>query len=160
MIDFQQIRQAVDIEEVARWLGLEVHNRKTKCPFHNDKTPSLSFTKDHYKCFGCDTSGDAIDLVAKLRNVSVTEAAQQIMEVFHVDGAIAVKKEQQIVDQARLAEYVKSSILTFGVTLTARDYVESRGFTGESMLNFRFGYDKARNDKTFCQDSLIFVLSS
>ena len=145
MIDFQQIRQVVDIEEVARWLGLEVYNRKTRCPFHNDKTPSLSFTRDHFKCFGCDVSGDAIDLVAKLRNVSVTEAAQRITEVFHVDGAIAVKKEQQIVDHARLAEYVNSSILTFGVTLPARDYVESRGFTGESMLKFRFGYDKARN---------------
>ena len=145
MIDFQQIRQAVDIEEVARWLGLEVHNRKTKCPFHNDKTPSLSFTKDHYKCFGCDTSGDAIDLVAKLRNVSVTEAAQQILEVFHVYGAVPVIKKQQIIDHARLAEYIDSSILTFGVTLPARDYVESRGFTGESMLKFRFGYDEVRN---------------
>ena len=145
MIDFQQIRQAVDIEEVARWLGLEVHNRKTRCPFHNDKTPSLSFTKDHYKCFGCDASGDAIDLVAKMRNVSVTEAAQQISEVFHGNGAVTVRKKQQIVDHAKLAEYVNSSILTFGVTLPARDYVESRGFTGESMLKFRFGYDEARH---------------
>ena len=145
MIDFQQIRQAVDIEEVARWLGLEVHNKKTRCPFHNDKTPSLSFTKDHFKCFGCDASGDAIDLMARLRNVSVTEAAQQISEVFHVNGAVPVKKKQQIIDHVRLTDYINTSILSFAETLPARDYVESRGFTGESMLKFRFGFDEVRN---------------
>jgi len=145
LIDFQQIRQAVAIEEVARWLGLEVHGGKTRCPFHNDKAPSLSFTKDHFKCFGCDVSGDAIDLVAKLRNVSTAEAAQKISEVFHVNGAVPVKKKQHIIDKARLVEYINASILSFAETLPARDYVESRGFTGESMLKFRFGYDEIRN---------------
>ena len=145
MIDFQQIRQSTDIEEVAKWLGLEVRSGKARCPFHNDHTPSLSFKEGHFKCFGCDTSGDAIDLVAKLLHVSITEAAQQIQEAFHVIGVQPVKKKQQIIDHAKLAEYIKSSILSFAETLPAREYAESRGFTGESMLNFRFGYDEVRN---------------
>jgi len=145
MIDFQRIRQSTDIVAIAKWLGLEVQGDKARCPFHQDHTPSLSFKDGRFKCFGCDASGDATDLVAKLRNVSVTEAAQQIQEAFHVIGVQPVKKEQQIADHAKLAEYINSSILSFAVTLPAREYAESRGFTGESMLKFRFGYDEVRN---------------
>ena len=43
MTDFQLIRRSVQIEEVAKWLGIEVHGGKARCPFHNDQTPSLSF---------------------------------------------------------------------------------------------------------------------
>ena len=42
-MDYQQIRQEVNIEEVAKWLGIHVQNGKARCPFHNDQTPSLSF---------------------------------------------------------------------------------------------------------------------
>ena len=63
-MNYTQIRQEVNIEEVARWLGIHVKNGKARCPFHNDQTPSLSFKEGRYKCFGCDAFGDAIDLVA------------------------------------------------------------------------------------------------
>lgn len=145
MIDFQRIQQTVEIEEVARWLGLEVHNRKTNCPFHNDKTPSLSFTNGHFKCFGCDASGDAVDLVTKMRNVSKTEAAKQIVEAFPVGGATLVTKKTHAIDRTELTKYIEASVFSFAITLVAREYVESRGFNGESMIRFRFGYDEARN---------------
>ena len=93
MIEFQQIRETVDIEEVAKWLGLEVRGGKTKCPFHNDKTPSLSFNKEYFKCFGCDASGDAIDLVAKLRHISIAEAAQQIAKAIRAEYGGTVNVE-------------------------------------------------------------------
>ena len=73
MADFQKIRREIPIEEVARWLGIEVLRGKAKCPFHDDQTPSMSFKEGRFKCFGCDASGDAIDLVARLKNVSTTE---------------------------------------------------------------------------------------
>ena len=98
-----------------------------------------------YKCFGCDASGDAIDLVAKLNHVSITEAAQQITEVFHINGPLQVQKKPKLVNHEELAEYINASILRFAESLPARDYIESRGFTGKSMLDFRFGYDSQRN---------------
>ena len=145
MIDFQRIRQSADIVAIAKWLGLEVYGGKAKCPFHQDYTPSLSFKDGRYKCFGCDASGDAIDLVAKLNHISITEAAQQITEVFHTNGPLQVQKKPAVINHAELAEYINASILRFAESLPARDYIESRGFTGKSMLDFRFGYDSQRN---------------
>lgn len=145
MIDFQRIRKSTDIVTVAKWLGLEVHGGKARCPFHQDHTPSLSFMDGRYKCFGCDASGDAIDLVAKLNHVSITEAAQQITEVFHINSPLQVQKKPAVINHAELAEYINASILKFAESLPARDYIESRGFTGKSMLDFRFGYDSQRN---------------
>ena len=86
MTDFPLIRRSVKIDEVAKWLGIEVRGGKAKCPFHNDQTPSLSFKDGRFKCFGCDASGDAIDLVAKLRYISTAEAANLICETFHLNS--------------------------------------------------------------------------
>ena len=38
-------------------------NRYAICPFHNEKTASLSVRNGRYKCFGCGKSGDVIDFV-------------------------------------------------------------------------------------------------
>jgi DNA primase len=39
----------------------------TKCPFHDEKTPSFKVKpKDnHFKCFGCGAYGDMIDFIVK-----------------------------------------------------------------------------------------------
>ena len=144
-MDYQQIRQEVNIEEVARWLGIHVQNGKARCPFHNDQTPSLSFKEGRYKCFGCDASGDAIDLVAKLRHLSTVEAAQRIMEAFHVSGKAPVIKKPSTIDQTKMSDYIKTAIDAFYVAPAAQLYLQGRGFTGESMMKFRFGFDADRN---------------
>lgn len=93
MANFQKIRQEIPIEEAARWLGIEVLNGKERCPFHKDQTPSLSFKEGRFKCFGCNASGDAIDLTAKLRHVSTIEAARLIRETFHLCTAVPPQKK-------------------------------------------------------------------
>ena len=143
-MDYQQIRQEVNIEEVAKWLGIHVKNGKARCPFHNDQTPSLSFKEGRYKCFGCDASGDAIDLVAKLRHLSTVEAAQRIMEAFHVSGKAPVIKKTPVIDQTKLSDYIKTAIDAFYVAPAAQIYLQGRGFTGASMMKFRFGFDADR----------------
>jgi DNA primase len=46
------------------------------CPFHEDRRPSLTLMPDgeHWKCFGCGKSGDAIDWVRNRRELSFHEA--------------------------------------------------------------------------------------
>jgi hypothetical protein len=59
--------------------GIRVRRNKALCPFHPDKTPSLSLYRDgphgraKWKCFGCGEGGDAIDLEARLSGRSVRE---------------------------------------------------------------------------------------
>ena len=44
------------------------------CPFHNEKTPSFHVSHDRYKCYGCGSSGSAIDFVMKFKKISYSEA--------------------------------------------------------------------------------------
>lgn len=50
------------------------------CPFHDDRNPSLSITPDqeHWKCFGCGRSGDAIAWLMEKRGLTFKDAAAQL----------------------------------------------------------------------------------
>ncbi len=49
-----------------------------KCPFHNEKTPSLDVRKNFYYCYGCGATGDVIDFVMQTRNISFKEAVNYL----------------------------------------------------------------------------------
>lgn len=55
-----------------------------KCPFHNEKTPSLSVkfypdvNKQRFKCFGCGMSGDSIDFIMKLKDMRYKQAREYL----------------------------------------------------------------------------------
>lgn len=80
-LELQKLRDR-PIEEVAERLGLRVTRHKCLCPFHDDHSPSLSFSaaRNTYRCFVCGAHGDAIDLVMKLQNMGFREACQWMME--------------------------------------------------------------------------------
>lgn len=48
------------------------------CPFHQDKTPSLSIKNNRFKCFSCQESGDSIDLYMKLNNTNFNQAVKAL----------------------------------------------------------------------------------
>lgn len=54
------------------------------CPFHKDKTPSLSvkyhpdLNKEKFKCFGCDEGGDAIDFIQKYKGLDYVKAKEHL----------------------------------------------------------------------------------
>ena len=83
---FTQIKMAVSVKEAAEYYGLEVNRgNMTRCPFHADRTPSMKLNEDYFYCFGCGTSGDVIDLVAKLFNLSSYDAAKKLAYDFWID---------------------------------------------------------------------------
>lgn len=55
-----------------------------KCPFHNEKTPSMSVkffpnaNKQRYKCWGCECQGDAIDFIMNYKNMEYNEARKYL----------------------------------------------------------------------------------
>ncbi|MFN2489878.1 MAG: CHC2 zinc finger domain-containing protein [Actinomycetota bacterium] len=68
--------------EVLARHGVAVRNRMACCPFHPDRTPSLSTFSGsdghaRWKCFGCDAGGDAIDLEARLTGLEVKEVIRR-----------------------------------------------------------------------------------
>ena len=78
---FTQVKMAVSVKEAAEYYGLEVkRGSMVCCPFHNDRTPSMKLNEDYFYCFGCGATGDVIDLVAKLFNLSSYDAAKKLAD--------------------------------------------------------------------------------
>lgn len=83
---FTQVKMAVSVKEAAEYYGLEVKcGSMVCCPFHNDRTPSMKLNEDYFYCFGCGATGDVIDLVAKLFNLSSYDAAKKLADDFGID---------------------------------------------------------------------------
>ena len=73
---FRKVQEGIKWDQVLARLGIKfkkikkdetsesVGIFKTRCIFHQDKNPSLTFTKDGwYYCFGCRESGDIFKFV-------------------------------------------------------------------------------------------------
>ncbi len=57
MNKIKEVKERADIIRVAQYFGLNLNKSgKCLCPFHSEKTPSLSISanKQIWKCFGCD----------------------------------------------------------------------------------------------------------
>ena len=84
---FAQIKMGVSVKEAAEYYGLEVNRGSmTRCPFHDDRTPSMKLNEDYFYCFGCGASGDVIDLAARLFGLSGYDAAKKLAADFGIVG--------------------------------------------------------------------------
>ena len=82
---FEAVKQSITVREAAQMYGIEVNRSGMACcPFHDDKNPSMKLNKDYFYCFGCGATGDVIDLVAKLFDLSSYEAAQKLAQDFGI----------------------------------------------------------------------------
>lgn len=83
MIDvFKEVRERVSAEDAARHYGIEVKHRKALCPFHSERTASLSFKGGRYHCFGCGAGGDSIDFTARLLSLDPLGAVRELNRAF------------------------------------------------------------------------------
>lgn len=62
-----------------------------RCPFHAEKTASLTIKKEHYKCFGCGAYGNAIDFIIQHKGIGYYQALQKLDSDFQL-GYITIKK--------------------------------------------------------------------
>ena len=87
MIDYQKLKEKVSVRDYAESIGYEISgNGMIRCPFHNDRTPSMKIDESHYHCFGCGAHGDVIGFVAELYGISNSAAAKRIMYEFGLDS--------------------------------------------------------------------------
>ncbi|MDO4976510.1 MAG: CHC2 zinc finger domain-containing protein [Eubacteriales bacterium] len=79
---FSIVKANVNARQAADAYGLKVgRNGMACCPFHRDKSPSMKVDRRYY-CFGCGVTGDAIDLTAKLLNLTPKDAALRLANDF------------------------------------------------------------------------------
>lgn len=80
---FTEVKEQLKLRDVTEYYGLHINRAGfTKCPFHQERTPSMKLYDDHFYCFGCQSSGDAITLVEKLFGLQPLEAAKKLQHDF------------------------------------------------------------------------------
>jgi hypothetical protein len=71
-LDLGYIRRHIPITEIARELDIEIFGSRARCwrpraHQNGDRTPSVSFYRNRFKCHCCDErSGSVIDLVVSV----------------------------------------------------------------------------------------------
>lgn len=80
MIDiFRECREQVSAQDAARYYGVEINRQgKACCPFHAERTPSMSFKNGRFKCFGCGASGDSITFTGRLLGLKPLAAVERL----------------------------------------------------------------------------------
>lgn len=70
--------RSLPILGVAAELGIPVVRHLARCPFHEDRHPSLHFHvgRNTFRCFACDAHGGPIDLVMHKFHISLPEACR------------------------------------------------------------------------------------
>ncbi|MBE6861482.1 MAG: DNA primase [Ruminococcus sp.] len=109
MSTFENIKDVVSVKQVAEYYGINVNRSNMyRCPFHDDKTPSMKIYDKNYHCFGCGAHGDVIDLTANIFGTSQLEAARRINEDFclglDIDKPVSDREIQLICRRKQEAE--------------------------------------------------------
>ena len=83
---FETVKATVHPRMAAERYGLPIQQGSMVCcPFHADRTPSMKLNEDYFYCFGCGATGDVIDLVSRLFNLSSYDAAKKLAYDFGID---------------------------------------------------------------------------
>lgn len=109
------------------------------CPFHNDKSPSFTIFDggERFHCFGCGASGDVLDYVRRVHDVSLVEAARMLGA-----GALPTVEmprqlpEERVKRTAEMKAIWKGAVPAKGTPAEA--YLRSRGITISPPPDMRF----------------------
>ncbi|NIA22185.1 MAG: DNA primase [Anaerolineaceae bacterium] len=151
----EEIQRASEIVEVvSSYMPLKRAGKDYKacCPFHQEKTPSfyVSPSKQIFKCFGCGKGGSVFQFVMARENMTFPEAVRMLAERANV----TIEEPQQRpddpgggIDRRRVFKAVAWATRTFEKFLAdpstgrpAREYLERRGFTAQTVERFRLGF--------------------
>ena len=159
-MEITDIKNRLEIMETASVLGITI-DPKTKracCPFHEDKTPSLQFSREKQiaTCFStaCDAGTmDVIGLVEKKLQLSTHEALNYLTNLAGESQPIKASQKQNSLNYATEFEQMQSSFIA---SSTARAYVESRNLD-KSRLDI--GYNAFKTSKfTYLRGCITFGL--
>ncbi|SCX40629.1 toprim domain-containing protein [Nitrosospira sp. Nsp1] len=131
MATIDELKQRIDLHDLAEWLGLERPGGKGnyKSPHHDDKSPSLSiYGGDRkYKDHSRNEGGTCIDMVCLVRGVDVGEAVKVLHEFLNIP-LDKPERGGEPREKSR-AEYIADRCLS--QSERAVEYLTGRGITEE-----------------------------
>lgn len=152
-----EIRQKADIVEIiSDYVKLELKGKNYLglCPFHQEKTPSFTVSRDKqlYYCFGCGAGGDLFNFLMEIENLSFVEAVKTLTErlgIIPPDDNFSLRRRDRQLDQFReqlfeiynwATKFFVYLLLEHDQGQVARKYFAQRGFTRATIEKFRLGY--------------------
>ena len=148
----QRIKDANNIVDVVSE-RLTLHkagvNYIATCPFHSDKSPSLTVspTKQIYKCFACGAGGDVIKFVQEYDKISFFEAVKYLaarvgIELpVELDESPSEKENRKKREAAFLAmNSAQEDFLNGRSNKKFYEYLASRGIDQSTAVVFGLGY--------------------
>ncbi|SHH11877.1 DNA primase [Clostridium grantii] len=116
------------------------------CPFHNEKTPSFSVSREKqiFKCFGCGEAGNVFSFVMKYHNYSFVEAVNFLADRANID--ILPNNNTKSFERTNDKLYkinVDAARFYFNnlyKNKEALEYFQNRGISSNTMRKFGLGY--------------------
>lgn len=159
----EEVRSRNDIVSV---IGSYIHlqkrgsNHMGLCPFHNEKTPSLSVSssKQMYHCFGCGVGGNVFTFIMEYENYTFLEALKFLADRAGVqlpEQEYSEEEKKQMNLRSRLLEVNKEAAKYFYYQMkssggqAAFRYLTSRGLTEEIIKRFGLGYSNRYRDDLY-----------
>lgn len=166
--ELERLKQTISLQRLAEARGVELRRHGAdligRCPFHDDKTPSLVITpaKNLWHCLGkCNAGGTVIDWVMRVEGVSFRHAVE-LLQNDHLPSLVAsasspgapvqpvkrttVRKlampiERDVEDAKLLAQVVDYYHQALLQNPAALDYLQRRGLRSEEAIRtFKLGY--------------------
>ncbi len=159
--EVERLKREVSVQRLAEARGIKLARHGAdllgKCPFHNDRTPSLVITpaKNLWHCLGaCNAGGTCIDWVMRADGISFRHAVE-LLKADHLPLAAApiqpvkvgtVRKlpppvEREADDRVLLLQVVDYYNETLKQSPEAMKYLQSRGLTSpEIIARFKLGF--------------------
>ena len=150
--EIAQVRSATDIVAlITEYVALKKAGRRWQglCPFHAEKSPSFSVNAEEgrYYCFGCRVSGDQITFVREMQHLDFVEAVRVLadragIDLHEDDSSGPARKERQefLAAMQKAVDWYHERLLDDPDARPARDYLRSRGISGEVARQFRLGW--------------------
>lgn len=119
------------------------------CPFHQEKTPSFSVSreKQFYHCFGCGVSGDAINFLIEFEKIDFLTAVHNLSREAGLtvplkdndgnDNKEALYKRELTVLLKEISEIYHSNLI---ISDAAKEYLDRRKISSVSIESFGVGY--------------------
>lgn len=124
------------------WSGL--------CPFHGERSPSLSVSADKgvFHCFGCQAGGDVITFVRDIDHLDFQGAVEQLAAKFGIvlrytdrfEGERREARSRLHEAMAAAVDWYHDRLLNAADAGAARRYLRDRGFDGEMVRRYRIGW--------------------
>ncbi len=154
----EEVRSANDIVDIiSQYVTLQKKGRNyfCICPFHSEKSPSMSVSPDrqYFHCFGCGAGGDVFSFISKIEGLTFKESIEFLAEKARITLPLLDNRDDKNQYMKNRMYQINSEATLFfhqrlysPVAKIAQDYVKKRKLDNKTLQAFKIGYSGEHNE--------------